>query len=178
MRSRNWDSIIAGLLFSAPIAQVARAETYLTEAQAMNILFPDVPFTLQTITLSDPQRRLIQQRSGETVRNPRVRLWRGRDGQGVFVDRVIGKHEYITYAVGIDPMGKVQGIEIMDYRESYGGEVRRPAWRRQFKGKAVGDSLKLDRDIQNISGATLSSAHITAGVRRIVHTYAALTPAR
>jgi Na+-transporting NADH:ubiquinone oxidoreductase subunit C len=90
-------------------------------------------------------------------------------GGGWFiVDEVIGKHEFITYAVGLTNEGAVRGIEIMDYRESYGGQVRDPKWRAQFDGKTKAAPLQLDRDIKNISGATLSSRHITEGVRRVL----------
>ncbi len=81
---------------------------------------------------------------------------------------MIGKHEFITYAVGLTSEGAVRGIEIMDYRESYGGQVRDPKWRAQFVGKTKTAPLTLDRDIKNISGATLSSRHLTDGVRRVL----------
>jgi Na+-translocating ferredoxin:NAD+ oxidoreductase RnfG subunit len=84
------------------------------------------------------------------------------------VDEVIGKHELITFAVAIDPQGIVRGVEILDYRETRGGEVRDPRWRAQFVGKGARDALRLGEDIQNLSGATLSSRHITDAVRRLV----------
>jgi Na+-transporting NADH:ubiquinone oxidoreductase subunit NqrC len=87
------------------------------------------------------------------------------------VDRVIGKHEFITYALALGPDGTVRGIEILEYRETYGGEIRNPNWRRQFVGKKPGSALRLDGDIRNISGATLSSRHVTDGVRRLLVTY-------
>ena len=52
--------------------------------------------------------------------------------------------------------------------ESHGGEVRLPAWRRQFVGKTAAAPLQVGDDIANISGATLSCTHIAEGVRRIV----------
>ena len=97
--------------------------------------------------------------------------WRVESGGLFIVDEVIGKHEYITYAVGLNADGSVRGIEIMDYRESYGHEIRDPAWRAQFTGKTAADPLKLDRDIKNISGATLSCRHITDAVKRLLATY-------
>ena len=60
----------------------------------------------------------------------------------------------------------------MQYRESYGGQVRDPRWRAQFTGKRAGQSLQLGREVKNISGATLSSKHVTDGVRRLLATYA------
>ena len=94
-----------------------------------------------------------------------------QESNAVFIDQVIGKHEFITYAVGISKEAKVVGVEILEYRESYGHQVRREAWRRQFIGKNKTSELELNKDIKNLSGATLSSAHITEGVRRLLFNY-------
>ncbi len=59
----------------------------------------------------------------------------------------------------------------MDYRESYGFEIRKPDWRQQFTGKRKGDELELDEDIRNVSRATLSCRHITDGVRRLLASF-------
>ncbi len=86
----------------------------------------------------------------------------------VVTDEVIGKTELIGYAVGLATDGTIKQVEILSYRESHGYEIRLPAWRRQFVGKGPGASLRVGDDIANISGATLSCAHLTEGVRRIV----------
>jgi len=101
--------------------------------------------------------------------------WKAQAGDkllGLFVvDHVIGKHLYIDYAVALDPAGRVMRVDILQYRESYGGEVREPGWLAQFVGKTSSSSLKVGSDIRNISGATLSSLHVTEGVKRILATY-------
>ena len=84
------------------------------------------------------------------------------------VDGVIGKFEMIDFAVGITPDSKIRNVEILTYRESHGYEVKLPAWRKQFVGKGKTDKLRVDEDINNISGATMSATHVTDGVRRIV----------
>src|SRR6195256_1673355 len=62
--------------------------------------------------------------------------WKAQAGDkllGLFVlDHVIGKHLYIDYAVALDTNGRVMRVEILQYRESYGGEVREPGWLAQF----------------------------------------------
>ena len=50
--------------------------------------------------------------------------------------------------------------------------MRNAKWRAQFAGKDARAPLKLDVDIKNISGATLSSRHITDGVKRLLATHA------
>jgi hypothetical protein len=91
---------------------------------------------------------------------------------GYFViDEVYGKHEFITYAIALGVDGRVRQIEVLVYRESYGYEVRNPAWRAQFVGKKYGDPVTLNEDIKNISGATMSCRHIAEGVKRVLATY-------
>ena len=103
------------------------------------------------------------------------RVWKAEAGGkvvGFFVfDRVVGKHLFIDYAVALTPAGAVHKVEILEYRESYGGDVRSPSWLAQFVGKTSGSALKINGDIRNIAGATLSSTHITEGVKRILAAY-------
>lgn len=158
-----------------PVALVAStsgyATNYLTTEQARQAIFPGAKLTAVPVALTSEHRRTIQQKSGLRVRSTEMRAWRTEAGGWFIVDEVLGKHEFITYACGIDTEGHVTGIEIMDYRESYGGEVRQESWRRQFIGKTTASALKLDDDIRNISGATLSSRHITDGVKRLLITH-------
>ena len=147
------------------------ATTYLTVAQAQASIFPRTGFTAVPVTLTSAQRAGIEKAGGVRVRSATLRAWRVDRGGWFLVDEVLGKHEFITYAIGIDAQGAVCGIEIMDYRETYGDQVRGEKWRAQFTGKTVAAPLQLDRDIRNISGATLSSRHITDGVKRLLVTH-------
>lgn len=103
------------------------------------------------------------------------RVWKAEAGgkvAGFFVfDRVVGKHLFIDYAVALTPAGAVHRVEILEYRESYGGDIRSPSWLAQFVGKTAGSALKINGDIRNIAGATLSSTHVTEGVKRILAAY-------
>jgi hypothetical protein len=147
------------------------AADYLTVEQAQQTLFPGVPLDPVALRLTPEQRSAIEARAGVRVRNAALKAWRAANGGWFLVDEVLGKHEFITYACGISPQGGVTGIEILSYRETYGGEIRRAAWRDQFVGKGAASPLKLDADIQNISGATLSCRHVTDGVKRLLITY-------
>ena len=148
------------------------ATTYLTVKQAQTVLFPGAPLAPASFTLTTEQRAAIEKKSGVRVRSTTVHAWRVANGGWFLVDEVLGKHEFITYAIGVDAIGAVLGVEIMDYRETYGYEVRDAKWRQQFTGKTAAAPLKLDADIKNISGATLSSRHITDGVKRLLATHA------
>ena len=81
---------------------------------------------------------------------------------------MIGKHEYMTYAVGINPDGTLRQFQIVEYREAYGYQVRELKWRDQFVGKTIADKLEVGADIANISGATLSCRHLTDGIKQLL----------
>jgi len=83
----------------------------------------------------------------------------------VLVDEAMGKSRPITWLLAVDADLKVLGIEILAYRESHGGEVKRRDWRAQFRGAHSASPLQHGRDIDNIAGATISCRSITSGVR-------------
>jgi len=125
-------------------------------------------YAVQYMSVADAQRAAFPSASFTPIEAGRV--WKTSTG-GIFVlDHVIGKHLYIDYAVSIQG-GRVLRVDILTYRESYGGEVRSPSWLAQFVGKTSASPLKVNGDIRNISGATLSSMHITEGVKRILAAY-------
>jgi Na+-transporting NADH:ubiquinone oxidoreductase subunit C len=144
----NW-TMPAAVVMS--VASAAHAVQYLTIPEAQRHAFPSA--TNFAVVQAD-------------------RIWRAEGGGrviGFFIfDRVIGKHLFIDYAVALDPGGRIREVDILQYRESYGGEIRSPSWLAQFVGKSSASALQVGNDIRNISGATLSSHHVTEGVKRIM----------
>jgi len=82
------------------------------------------------------------------------------------VRNVKGKDQPITFLVATDTTDRLRDVDILVYREPYGGEVAYDAWRRQFRGKSADDALQVGRDIRTISGATISVNAVTLGVKR------------
>jgi Na+-translocating ferredoxin:NAD+ oxidoreductase RnfG subunit len=155
----------------AVISTSAYATTYLTVEQAQAAIFPGATLTKAFFTLTPEQKSAIEKKSGVNVLQKDVQLWKAADGAYFIVDQVVGKHEFFTIAVGLNTDGSVKQIEIMDYRETYGYEVRNESWRQQFVGKTSAAHLKLTDDIKNIGGATLSCKHVTDAVKRLLVTY-------
>lgn len=169
----NWFTLLPAAVAFAPAP--ASATVYLTIQAAQQAMFPGARFVEYNLAFTPEQRKTIAKASGVGSFDKVQRVWDVRSGNGragwFIVDRVLGKHEMITYAVALTSDGSVKRIEILEYRETYGGEIRNPAWRQQFVGKRSGSALQLGKDIRNISGATLSSRHVTDGVRRLLVTY-------
>ena len=154
---------------SAPVAQVVYAAQYMTVDQAQRAAFPDATEFQPTPSGADAASAVAAPQGWSPG------IWRAlHDGKGLgwlLVDQVIGKSELITYAVALDAKGVVISVEILDYRESHGGEIRLAGWRKQFVGKTDADPVQLNKDIRNVSGATLSCRHVTEGVQRLLKLY-------
>ena len=169
----NWKpnpfTIVGLAMVSAPI--IAQAKIYVSADLAQKILFPNQQLTKAPVIITDDLQERM--RVASSIRHPfrGDRIWKALDGGWLIIDEVVGKHEMITYAVGIAPNGSILGIEILEYVESYGYEVAEVQWRKQFAGKTVKDPIKLNQDIQNIGGATLSCKHLTDGVKRVLVLY-------
>jgi len=163
-------AVTVGAIALAPVG--AFAVDYLTAEQAARLMFPEADaFEPHTLSLDAAALQALDA-SGVKARSAQWTLQAARHAGKtlgwVVTDEVIGKFERIGYAVGLAADGSVRQVEILSYRESHGGEIRLPAWRRQFVGKTAASPLKVGDDIANISGATLSCSHVTEGIRRIV----------
>jgi Na+-translocating ferredoxin:NAD+ oxidoreductase RnfG subunit len=164
-----WFLVPAALVAAAP----AGATQYLKVEDAQKLAFAQADaFTPFAYAPSAEQRAAIDKAAHARATAGDPMVWRviagGQLAGWFIVDNVIGKVERITYAVALSPDGTVRSIEILDYRETHGYEVRNAAWRRQFDGKSARASLEFGSDIKNISGATLSCRHLTDGVRRLL----------
>lgn len=87
------------------------------------------------------------------------------DGYAV-IDEELGQHMPITFGVKISPNGTVERVEVMVYREAYGSEVKEARFRAQYTGKSAADAARFREDVVAISGATISSKAMSAGIAR------------
>ncbi len=163
--------VTAAMTLFSPTVLVAA--DYLSVDAAQRSIFPDADLFVPALpVLSAQQKAAIAAQAGTQPAHGTLTIWQAMQGPArlgyVFIDEVIGRSDLITYAVGIHTDGTLSAIEILSYRESHGGEIRNAKWRAQFDGRRGLDSLNFRTDIKNISGATLSSEHVTQGVRWLV----------
>lgn len=162
----KWSSYAIAMLLVTPI--IGHSTVYLTADQAMKLMFPNTALSQKSIHLTDQQSAFLKKSSGISYPFKADQVYKSSNGDWLIIDKVLGKHEMITYAVALNAKGIVKQIEILEYDETYGSQVRDETWRKQFVGKTITSPLALNKDIKNISGATLSSKHITDGVKRIL----------
>jgi len=177
----GWLGLLTALGASAPAVVIAA--DYMSVVDAQHVLFPQADcFTEVLLSLSPAQQAQVASLAGPQPPHRSLRAFKALKGEEllgyVFVDEVIGKEDFITYATAIDAAGKLGPLEVLSYRESHGGEIRSPSWRNQFAGRADLAQLRVQIDIKNIAGATLSCEHVTQGVRWLVALWqVALRPA-
>lgn len=76
-------------------------------------------------------------------------------GKTAWILDEIGKTEPITSGVVVNE-GRVECLRVLVFRESRGGEVHREAFVRQYEQAVLDSKSRLDRNIDGITGATMS----------------------
>jgi Na+-translocating ferredoxin:NAD+ oxidoreductase RnfG subunit len=121
------------------------------------------------VTLTDADAAAIEKKLGEPVKRAYT-IYVGESDAGrtgyAMQDAEIGLHEPIDFGVRFGPSGAIERVEIMEYREPYGDEVRGERYRKQFVGKTANDPITAGQDIDVISGASYSSRSVALGVKR------------
>ena len=151
---------------------------YLTEEEAIAAAYPDADSTrVEEWTLTAEERQGLELGLGWRLPEtafPIHLVWGGGELLGyALVTEEIGLYRPITFLVAADPGGAVTSVQVLVYRESRGGEVRRSRFLRQYRGKTIESPIRIDRDIIPITGATLSVRAINAGVRKVLAVIAA-----
>src|SRR5450432_1634917 len=118
----NWliptGAVLAGV---SAVAQVAHATQYMTVEQAQRAAFPQAT---EFRASAGPDAAVAASLGADAGWSPRIfeaRAGEKRTGW-LIEDQVLGKSELITYALALDPAGVVISVEVLDYRESHGGE--------------------------------------------------------
>lgn len=151
--------------------EMGQEDVYLTPEDAAKLMFPKSDsIRSEILTITEEQKRIIEERIGwhfpETTFECFIGETKGTIDGWAFIQNTIGKHKPMTYMVGVDPNGEVTNVEILVYRESRGSEVRKKRFNYQYHGKTVYDPIRINRDVINISGATMSVRSMSAGVKR------------
>jgi hypothetical protein len=160
--------LLAALAFALP----AHATQYWTPRDLLADFFKgsaNIPF--KSVTLGNVDVAGINQKLGVPLTKTTWCIYVAEDkdqkrmGYAV-LDHEIGLHEAIDYGVRFGLNGAVDRVEIREYREAYGDEVRSERFRKQFVGKTANDPIVAGRDIDIVSGASYSSRALALGIKR------------
>ena len=165
---RIWDPEIKRYLTEQ---EMTHAEVFLTEDEALKLMFPKSErIRKDMIRLTPEKKSEIEDRIGWKFPEEVFEIYIGDTGSHVdgyaLIQNTIGKHKPMTYMVGIDNTGHVLNVELLVFREARGSEVRTKRFNVQYEGKTVSDPVRINKDIINISGATMSVRSMSAGIKR------------
>lgn len=154
--NRPIHALLGLLLFSALCYATAEAnedvylspETFLAESFASETPSPSALWITKGLK---PEIRKIL---GHDYPALRVRYWQ-RDQKTAWILEEIGKVKPITVGIVVEA-NAIDSLRVLIYRESHGWEVKYPFFTDQFEGAELNDKLRLDQNIDGISGATLS----------------------
>lgn len=135
-------------------AKVKRAHKILSKS------WKDIDFVAEPISIETELKSEFQDKS-------LFKLKEGDDNIGyMLVTRSKGRFEYFDYMVIYTPEVKVKMIRIINYPSSRGGEICNKKWLNQFAGYD-GKEIFYGKDVQAISGATISASAMVRDVERI-----------
>ena len=148
-------------------------EEFMTEEQALKTVMPkSQQVRKELIRLTSEKKELIEQRIGWKFPEDSFELYIGQTGDKIdgyaMVHNTIGKYKPMTYMVGVDAKGTCTDVELLVFRDAKGSEVRTKRFNAQYDGKTVTDPIRINKDIINISGATMSVRSMSAGVKRVL----------
>ncbi|MSR35274.1 MAG: 4Fe-4S binding protein [Gemmatimonadetes bacterium] len=169
-RMRSWCVAVAALGLLLPI--FASAQQSSVDATTLQTVFPAAT------------------RIGTATGSPPVYQAYGHDpatGQEVLLGYVFltsdwppqekGYSGTIQSLVGVDKQGTITGMRVIEYHESLQssrGDFLRGAFETQFSGKRIGDSFRIRRDVDNVSGATITSGAAARSIRDAARRVAAV----
>ena len=138
--------------------------------------FPNnISFKMHSIELDNKIIKLVQNKAKQKFHRDKLYYWTISQGDTTiayaFLDNVLGKSMPITFLVLLNINGDIINTNVIKYREAYGGEVGNTGWLQQFYTRNNNSRYKIGKDINGISGATISVKSISKGIQKITALY-------
>lgn len=158
---------------------LSSAEELILVDQALRQIYPNATgFDQESFVLTADQIKAVEEKTGITFgrdHSANIQMYVAKENGQIlgfaFEDIIIGKWGPIHYLAGLGQNGDVLEVVVLDYQEIRGRPVAKKRFLRQYKSKSVHDPVKLGRDIDGVTGATISSRSMTDGVRKLLHVF-------
>ncbi len=149
---------LATLFLMAKVGLLAKEDIYLEPDVFIEQSFDGAP-EQKVLWLTKETKASIKEVLGRDYQGLRIRYWQLGDRTAWILEE-IGKVKPITTGFVIEN-GEMLQMRVLIYRESHGWEVRYPFFTDQFTGLQIDGNRRLNKQIDGISGATLSVNALT-----------------
>ena len=154
MTYRSLILVVLSFYFIVLSYNISAEDAFLSKEQFLEKAFGEKAAKKDSLRFKGEVKNAAQKIMGSKYKKVLMRYWVGGQRTAWIINR-IGKVKPITAGVIIENC-KIVSIHVLVYRESHGWEIKYPGFRDQFKGIGMKNNYKLDKDIDGISGATLS----------------------
>lgn len=158
MSFKRFVPFVCGVLSAfAVLAKAANAtETFVAEQ------FTNVP-SASVLALTEPVSSVVQEILGHPYPHDAIAYWQA-EGRTVWILEGRSRSREITAGFVVRD-GKLEKTQVLSHRESRGRQVRSRSFTRQFEGASLTGDRQLDRRIDAITGATISSTAVQSMAR-------------
>ena len=145
------------------------------EQHLFNLYPKNTDFSMHILKLDKQMKKEVENQVKQKFYRDKLYYWTiSKDDTTIayaFLDNVIGKSMPITFLVILNINGNIINTNVIKYREAYGGEVGNKGWLQQFINKNINSSYNIGKDINGISGATISVKSMSKGIQKITTLY-------
>ena len=157
--------LLGGLLFGgSPIRDAA--EKYIISQFDVN-----VSIYMHTLKLDAELEVLVQNKVKQRFYRDELYYWTISNNDTTIayalMDNVLGKSMPITFLLILNNEGTILASKVIKYREAYGGEVGNKNWLAQFTNFTDTSQITVGKNIDGISGATISVNSLSKGIQKI-----------
>ncbi|MFC2118547.1 FMN-binding protein [Bacteroidota bacterium] len=85
----------------------------------------------------------------------------------LFFTQAMGRYNLFDFLVIFDKESIIKKIKILNYRSPHGGEISSRGFIKQFENKPENENFSYGKEINGISGATISGKAITNEINRL-----------
>jgi Na+-translocating ferredoxin:NAD+ oxidoreductase RnfG subunit len=164
--------ILLGAL-AAPGALSGKSLKEKAEVEILNVVNDISLSSYSDFPIPVDLRKTIEKKVKQLFLRESVGVWRlekNGESRGIAIlDHAMGKTQPFSFIVIFDPSGSVRSVRVVKYREQYGGGIQGKGFLRQFEDKNRDSTFVLGKDIDGVSGSTISSHSITRGVEKLAH---------
>jgi hypothetical protein len=142
---------------------------YKTQKQALSEIFPG-SYQRKSIFLTEEQAQAVEKQARSRLESRIITYYEGKTSEGnpaglAFFDTHTVRSSKEVVLVWIEPGGRVAGSEILAFFEPEDYKVRQ-SWLDRLIGKSYEDELTVNRDLDGVTGATLTVRSLAAAARR------------